>query len=152
MQIWVKSLDYRIKTDFEQFLDWAYKNPKNEFDQGILKYPTTEILTAFKERGDNVVHLPYQVAVVLESIAKNPSAPKNEVGLALKVLLHEIVSKARNAGINEIYFLATEESVAEFAAKHGFEELKWKVFRMKLSDLEKKDEGLSQVSSRPINQ
>lgn len=110
--------------------DWLKLTP--EFDAGILKYPTFRIITSYGSKG-NVSHLPSQQVLMLESVAARPEASDEEKAQALRDLVKASQLLASSFGLKEIYFLATDEIVSKMAQNHGFEELPWKVCRMRLA-------------------
>jgi hypothetical protein len=55
--------------------------------------------------------------------------------MALKELTQNCVTQAHITGAGEILFLGSEQGTNEMAANHLFEELPYKVYRLKIKDL-----------------
>lgn len=125
--------------DKELFVNWTIGTKYNLFDSKVITYPSTYIRCAFNKKGP-IIFLPVQRPLMMEALAINPDADKIDVAVALKELTQDTVSQAYANGSGEIYFLCQEESTEKFAEHNGFERLPYSVFRMKLSDLERKDE------------
>jgi hypothetical protein len=72
---------------------------------------------------------------MLESLAPRPGATKEQIALAMKELTQNAVTQAHLGGSGEIYYLGSDKNTDEFAVHHLFEELPYRVFRVKLADL-----------------
>ena len=109
---------------------WLDRVP--EFDSGILAYPTTRLLCAYNSHP--VGFLPVHKAAILETLALNPEASNEDKAQAMRDLVKAATLTASSDGIKEIYFLGTDKHVIDIATKPGvgFEELPWKIYRMKL--------------------
>lgn len=70
--------------------------------------------------------MPVQRALVLESIGPNANAQ------AVRDLTKAAELVASSHGIKEMYFLDGKGGIGELAKRHGFEELKYRVLRMRL--------------------
>lgn len=106
-------------------IDAALKaNPLNEYCDKILDYPTLRVLKAYD--GPEEHYLPTQQVLMLESIS--PNVPPH----ALRDLVKGATLLAASSGVKEVYFLDGAGGVGKFAEHHGFEELNYKVYRMKL--------------------
>lgn len=114
----------------KQIVDWLNNTP--EFDPGILKYPMLGVHCAYNGAGP-IAYLPFQRVIMLESLAVNPEAGPVDRGRAYRDLVKGVTLVASAEKIRELYFLATDEKVAKMAINHDFEELPWKVCRMRLS-------------------
>jgi hypothetical protein len=128
----MKQLKLRIAVpeDAEQIVDWLNANPANEFDPGILKYPTLQVLCSYNS--EPVAYLPTQHALFLESVAMNPEASEADQPQALRDLVKGAELLASKDGVKEIYFLATDPKVLKIAVDHGFQQLPWPLLRLKL--------------------
>lgn len=124
--------------DAQNFTDWFIKTPNNLHDCEVIKYPSTITLCAYNKEGP-VAYVPVQFPAMLESLAINPDASFLDVAVALKELVQAVVTQCHVSGRGEAYFVCCDQSTIDFAVKNGFEEMKHKVFRMKLSDLEGKE-------------
>lgn len=122
--------------DVPVFSKWLQETKDNLFDQDVFSYRSTVTLCAYNESGP-IVYLPAQRPFMMESLAINPEASPIDVAVALRELFHAIVMQAHLTGVGEVYFVCADEATIAFATKHAFEEMKHKVFRVKLSDLEK---------------
>lgn len=123
----------------QQFLDWSLANSGNGFDKNAVKYDGSFVLAAYNH-DKTLSYLPVQRPFFVESFAPNPGASESEVVVALKELIQAIVTQAHIKGVGEIYFLGTSEATNEFATNQIFEEVPFKLYRVKLADLEKSDE------------
>lgn len=127
-----------VKQQLKQMLAWLVKTKDNGFDASVLAYPGTFTICAYnKER--NVLYMPVQQPFMLESLGINPDASAEESAFAIAEATREVIMQAHIKGVGEIYFLGSNEKTNAFATKHGFEEVPFKVYRMKLQDLEPKE-------------
>jgi N-acetylglutamate synthase-like GNAT family acetyltransferase len=130
--VWVRKAE---KKDISILVDWLIRTKNNLVDPSIFLYPLVTTLAAFVYRG-LVAFLPLQITMTLESLAISPDASKIQTAAAIAQLIKMAVFTARNQGIREVYFLCADNSTAEFALHHGFEELHHRTFRLKLDSLE----------------
>jgi hypothetical protein len=121
--------------DAPAFTKWSLETKQNLFDPDVVRYPSTVVWMAFNKKGP-VAFLPIQRPLLLDALAINPDADAAEVGTALKELTQNAVTQAHALGAGEIYFLCKDESTMEFAKRHAYEEMPWKLFRIKLKNLE----------------
>jgi hypothetical protein len=117
------------------FFDWAKENPANEFDPQVALFPTSSTWCAFDKDGP-LAFQTIQHPFMLESLAMRPGSTKLQAAAAMKELTQNAVTQAAGIGVGEIYFLGSDDSTDEFAKNHIFEELPFRVFRVKLKDLE----------------
>jgi hypothetical protein len=73
---------------------------------------------------------------MMDSFAGRPGNTKLQTAAAMKELFQETVTQAHIKGVSEIYYLGTEAGTDAMTTKHVFEELPYKVFRVKVSSLE----------------
>jgi hypothetical protein len=125
----------------QEMLDWAVAGDDNYFDPEVLSYPTTRTLLLHTDT-KNILYMPVQRVMMLESLAINPKAEKHEVAASIRTAITSLILSAQNDGIGELYFLGTNEKTNEFARRHNLEEMKWKVFRKKVFPLRQTNEGL----------
>lgn len=125
-----------LPKDASSFTDWITNTPLNLFDKDVMDYPSTITLCAAKEEGQ-IVYVPVQFPAVMESLAINPNADKLSVASAIAKIFDTVVTQCFVQGRGEIYFICKEESTIKFAESRGFEEIKHKVFRIKLNTFEK---------------
>lgn len=118
--------------------DWAKRAKylgriaeKNLIDPRVLEYPVTDTLVAEKE-GREIVYLPAQQCLVLESLGISPEASVTEIAGALDKLIATAVYEARKNGHGEIYWLCSDESTCKFAERHGAELVTLPVYRVKV--------------------
>lgn len=120
----------QVTSVLPEMTEWLKNTP--EFDPRILTYPTLRVLCAYNEHGTKA-YLPSQLALVLESVGKNPDADRLTMAQALRDLVKGKELIASQLGVREIYFIGTDSFVADMASgQDGFEVLKWPVLRMKL--------------------
>ena len=127
------------QNDRKQYCEWALATQNNGLDPTTLTYPSTVMKVAFNKDGP-LVFLPLQKTVHMESLAVRPGASETEVAAALGALLQDAVSTAIQEGIGEIWFEGTEPTVPKLARKRGFEVVPYTVYRLRIADLEKKND------------
>ena len=121
----------------QQFLDWSLANrDKSEFDPEVPAFPTTVTWTAY-DRSGALGYLPVQTPFMLESFAPRPGLSEQDTARCLRELVEAQVTQAQIRGIGEIYFLGSAESTNALAANQVFEELPFRVFRLKVKDTER---------------
>lgn len=119
--------------DKEPVAAWCEANSsRNEFDDEVLNYPTTKILSATNGNGRVLAYMPVQFAAMLESIGPNPEATPMEVAAGIVEMVKGAAMLAYSYGCRELYFLATDDATAEGSKKLGFEELPYRIFRKRL--------------------
>jgi hypothetical protein len=121
--------------DETKFLDWSVENPDNGFDPEVAKSPSTFVLCAYDKTGA-VAYQPVQQVFMMDSYAGRPGNTKLQTAVAMKELFQETVTQAHIKGVSEIYYLGTEVGTDAMTTKHVFEELPYKVFRVKVASLE----------------
>lgn len=122
----------------EQFLHWAFENTKGNFDPETPAFPSSRTWCAYDEDGP-LVYQTVQQPLMLESLASRPGAKKEQIALAMKELTQNCLTQAHIGGVGEVYYLGSDADTDEFATNHIFEKLPYKVFRVKLADLLKKE-------------
>lgn len=130
--------------DRELFVKWSCETKNNLFDPDVIRYPTTFVFCAFDGDGP-IAYCPVQSPLMMEALAVRPGAPPEKVALALKELTQAVVTQAHVKGSGEVYFLCRDEETISLAKRQAFEELPWRAFRIKLSDLEKPKPNESHV-------
>ena len=130
----MKQLRLRAATpeDAKTITEWLNQNPFNQFDPAILQYPTLRVICSSKPGGEPVAFLPSQKALILESLAVNPSATPLDSAQAMRDLTKAYTLYASTEGIREIYILDGGGGVDQLAQHHGFEQLNYRLYRMKL--------------------
>jgi hypothetical protein len=117
--------------DADKILAWSEANKaRSHFDAQTLAYPLTEVVCA--ENGTEKLYVPVQLVGMIEALAPDPQAHHAEIRRALYLTLGDIVSKARQSGVRELYFVGTDPVLNVLAERVGFEELPWPVYRRKL--------------------
>lgn len=124
-------------SDAEKFKKWSQDTKQNLYDPDVALYPTTTTRCAFDNNGP-IVFVPFQRPIMLDALAINPAADILSVALALKELTQDAVSSAYDEGRGEVYFFCAEPLTQEFCQKHGYTKMEVPVYRMKVSNLEKK--------------
>lgn len=132
-QVWVRPI--QSAKDVDLLHKWSSDNKTNLFDASVLSYPKTQVFVAHKK--DPLVMLPVQMTFTLESLAINPEATNMEIAESMRQLLKHIVYKAHELGIKEINFFSADDQTSALAAKY-FEEVHYRLFRLKLDSLEAK--------------
>lgn len=121
--------------DTQKFIDWSLENPNNGFDPEVAKFPTTITFAAYDKTGV-LAYQPVQQVFMLEALATRPGEDKRKIAACMKEFTQAIVTQAHLKGMGEVYFLGTDAGTDAMAANHTFEELPYKIYRMKLKDLE----------------
>jgi hypothetical protein len=120
-----------IETDIKLFGEWLYLNRElNRFDPDIFTYGSTRVI-AVAEDDDPVMFVPYQIVILMESVAPNPRASPMKRALALKQFQAYLIDLAAASGIGEIYFVATDKDMESIAKRHGYEEVEGTLLRLK---------------------
>lgn len=118
------------------FEEWSRNTPNNGFDPEVAKYPSTITWCVYDQHGP-LAYMPMQCPLVMDSLAGRPGASKYEIAAALKELTQQFVTQAHARGAGEILFLGSEDGTNELAENQLFEEIPYKVYRLKLKDLQK---------------
>lgn len=121
--------------DSEKFLEWSRNTPNNGFDPEVARYPSTITWCVYDKSGP-LAYMPMQCPLVMDSLASRPGASKSEIASALKELTQQFVTQAHIRGAGEILFLGTEEGTDHMAVNQIFEELPYKVYRLRIKDLQ----------------
>jgi len=124
--------------DSQEFLDWSLAGVNNGFDPEVPRYGTTVTFAAFTSDGP-LAFLPMQMPIVLESLAVKPGATPLEIATALRELVQTAVTQCHIRGVGEIWFIGTNDDTNRFAEHSGiFTKVEYPVYRLKVSDLDKK--------------
>lgn len=122
--------------DQKSIIEWSVaESGKNLYDPKVILYPSTFTLCAFDESGP-LLYLPVQQPMFMDSCAFRPGLDTGRAGLALKTMFQAVVTQACIKGAGEIYFAASEPTVAAIAERHGFEKVMLPVYRIKVRELE----------------
>ena len=116
------------------FFDWAAENTHGEFDPEVAKFKSSRTWCAYDKDGP-LVFQTIQQPLMLESLAPRPGATKEQVAMAMKELTQNAITQAHLGGSGEIYYLGSDEDTDAFSTNQIFEELPFKIFRVKLKDL-----------------
>lgn len=119
--------------DAPRLAAWLHENrDKNHYDPTIFGYDSTRVIAVDRD-GETVGYLPYQLTIMTDALAPKPGRTLPEIARFLKEAIHAVVRIARQSRIGEVYFLCAPEdtATAEFARKHGYEEIPFKVFRLR---------------------
>jgi hypothetical protein len=131
-QVWVRPAN---AGDLEKLVDWTVASLEaSHFDPDILGKPSTLLLAAHDSQP--ITFLPLQMVLMLESVVSDPEASPERRALAIRELTKAAAYVARSKGVNELVFLPTDPELEKLAKKHGFEELPYKVMRLKLDSIE----------------
>lgn len=119
------------------FIEYETSTANNLFDPSVVGYKTTTTWVAFDKTGP-IVFCPVQRPFFMEALGIKPGLSEIDTAVALKEITQALVTQAHLEDRGEIYFLCSDESTIEYAKRQCFEEMPWKVLRIKLSDLEPK--------------
>jgi hypothetical protein len=122
-------------TEFPQLVEWMHANRgANRYDPDIFTYRSVRTL-AVDQDDEPILYLPYMLTITTESLAPKPGASKREIAIGLREAIHQVVRIAKKSGIDEIYFMASDQETVDFAKKHGYEELPFRPMRLKTKNL-----------------
>lgn len=124
-----------IAEDTQKFVDWSLENLNNGFDPEVAKFPTTITFAAYDKTGV-LAYQPVQQVFMLEALATRPGEDKRKIAMCMKEFTQAVVTQAHIKGVGEVYFLGTDDGTDAMATNHTFEELPYKIYRMKVADLE----------------
>lgn len=123
----------------QQFFDWAKENEdKSQFDPAVPLFKSSTTWCAYDKTGP-LAYQTFQRPLMLESLAPRPGLSPIQTSFLLKELTQMAISQAHCGGAGELYFLGTDADTDAFATNKIFEELPFRVYRVRLADLEGKD-------------
>jgi len=126
--------------DADKFLKYSLETPGNLFDPGVPQYQNTFIRCVFDSNGP-VLFAPIQRPLVIDALAFRPESGSMERAVAMKEMVQDVISQAYIQGSGEVMFVCKDSSTAEFAKRQLFEELPYRLFRIRLKDLEPKHDN-----------
>ena len=118
--------------------DWGMENTNGNFDPEVARFKSSITWCAYDKDGP-LVFQTIQRPLMLESLAPRPGATKQQIALAMKELTHNAICQAHIMDAGEVYYLGSDEDTDKFSTNRIFEELPYKVFRVKIADLLKRD-------------
>lgn len=94
---------------------------KANADRNFVDWKAVAVSTLLKATNGerNVLHIPVRPAYVLESLAPNPQATSLELATGMAEAVKIVQWDAREKGIKEVCFLASDQATARFAERHG---------------------------------
>lgn len=110
-------------------------------DDKFLHYPATTVLVA--EDGKDSVYMPVQTCLVPETIGYQEGISNISLAKAMQQLISVLVWEARRLGIGELIFYGNNQQTIDFACNNGFEEMPWKVYRLKVNEPNGDEEPIS---------
>jgi len=119
----------------DQFKEWSLANPKGNFDPAVAAYPSTITWCVYDEYGP-IAYMPMQCPLMMESLAPRPGLSDIEKARAMKELTQQFVTQGHIQGAGEIYYLSSDPDTDKFATNQIFEELPYKIYRVRVRDLE----------------
>ena len=120
------------------YFDFAKSTPENLFDPAVASYPSSFTLCAYGK--EPILFAPVQQPFFMDALAFCPTSGLLDRAVAMKEVVQALVTQAHIKGIGEIYFYCKEPSTQAFAEKNGFEKIPFPLYRMRLADLEGKNE------------
>ena len=121
------------------FYGWSKENAdKSGFDPAVPLFRSSTTWCAYDSTGP-LVYQTLQQPVMLESVAPRPGLSPVQIASCLKELTQNAITQAHSRGAGEIYYLGTDADTDTFASNKIFEPLPYRVFRVKLADLEGKN-------------
>ena len=115
------------------FLEWSKDIPG--FDPEMAYHPGVPTVAAYNKQRV-VAYMPVNTPYFMETIAFNPESTNLEKALAMAEFVKFLVAQCYIKGVPEVYFLGTDDMTDKFALDHVFEQLPYKLYRVKVSDLE----------------
>jgi len=138
-------------TDADKFLKYSLETPGNLFDPGVPQYQNTFIRCVFDSAGP-VLFAPIQRPLVIDALAFRsesepglPALSDIDRAVAMKELVQDVISQAYIQGSGEVMFVCKDKDTAEFAKRQLFEELPYRLFRIRLKDLESKHDKIPNI-------
>jgi hypothetical protein len=132
-----------LQRDSETCAKWAVQNlDRNKIDPKVIEYPSTFTLAAYDSEDGVILFMPVQTPLMMESVCVNPKVSERKQALALKEIVQALVTSCHLQGRGEVYFLGSDERTSAFAESQLFEKVDVPVYRVRISDLEKQNEGL----------
>lgn len=123
------------QSEGQMYFDWANENPVNEFDPEVAKFRSSFTWCAYDKNGP-LAYQTVQQPLMLESLALRPGATKLQAAIALRELTQNAITQAHLKGVGEIYYLGSDKDTDTFSTNNVFEELPYRIFRVKVKDLE----------------
>jgi len=119
----------------QMYFTWGEENAgKSEFDPQVSLFSSSETWCAYDSEGP-VVFQTLQRPFMLESLVPRPGATKFQIASAMKELTQNAITRAHVLGVGEIYYLGSDAETDALATNQIFEELPFKVFRVKVGEL-----------------
>lgn len=121
------------------FYSWAVENEdKSKFDPATPLYKSSTTWCAYDSTGP-LAYQTIQRPIMLESLAPRPGLSPIQISSLLKELTKNAITFAHTTGAGEVYFLGTDDDTDQFASNKIFEQLPYKIYRVKLANLEGKN-------------
>ncbi len=118
--------------DAQMYFDWLKAASEiNLVDPAAYSYPTCNTVVIEKD-GDPVLMNSFHLTLMMEALAPKPGLPPMDEARALKTLFDSVKKVAEASGVKEIWFGCSDERVIRFATRHGIEQVKFPMLRMKL--------------------
>lgn len=126
------SVTLAAQEDAPELVDWITSTPNNMLDPGIANYPSLRTLKV--SVGDkSSMYMPFHPVFCVESLAHRPDIKPRENAYALRKAQDVLEQMARSYGISEILWMCKDESLIQFAGRHGYEVLTCHVLRKKVA-------------------
>ncbi|HWF03825.1 MAG TPA: hypothetical protein VHA06_09070 [Candidatus Angelobacter sp.] len=138
MELTSRGADFSKKEDRDIFTEWVFNTPNNLFDQKVIFYPTTNTIMVERD-GAPIFFGPFQLVVMLESLAPKPDISPREMAAALAKFHEGIVNVCRQMKLREVYFVCADERISQFVLNHPIEVAGEKIRYTEING-EKKDE------------
>lgn len=119
--------------ELPKLMSWAKMNPA--WDSRILNYSNSLVLAAFNDLG-TVAYLPVQQPLMLEAACFHPLATDPQKALAMKELVHTLITESSLKGWGEIFFLGSDPRTNAFAERQGFKLVDLPTYRVRIRELE----------------
>lgn len=120
--------------DAGNVIEWSKSNPF--WDPEVGRFKSTYTLCAFDKDGP-LMYIPVQQPQMLDVYAARPGATDHQLATALRELIQEVITQGFIRQSGEVYFLDTDPGTSALAENQLFAPLPWKVYRVKLADLER---------------
>jgi hypothetical protein len=141
IQAQVMGMPEMAKLDIQLFMEWVWRiRSINMFDPEVIGYPRTVMCRA--DNGEEpLLSVPLQAVLMYDAIAPKEGITGKQEAISLLRIQDEVDNLMRATGHREVYFLTSDDRVADYVQRHGdrgFTEIKGvRVLRRKVRPEEK---------------
>ena len=129
MKVTVRLLEEK---DIPQFCEWEVATENNGFDPSIAQYPSLRTLVSEID-GEPALYTPFHPVLVVESLGHRPGITPRHNAIAIYRADQVIEKIAQSYKMAEVWWMCSDESLIKAAQARGYEVVKTKVLRKKVS-------------------